>query len=148
PRRSRSSALPSALPSPKVKTHLPAFTAAGALLFKAGLEACLAADFGADFAGVFATGFATDFATGLVGAFFSALRAGAAGAALPRVGADGFDFAALFFDFATALAMTCINPREDKEIARLTPLWRRPCKLGSSGFDALQMEPLQQSEAY
>src|SRR5215470_11190566 len=32
PNRSRSSALPSALPSPNVNTHLPGFTAAAALL--------------------------------------------------------------------------------------------------------------------
>jgi len=46
------------------------------------------------------------FVTGLAGPFFSALRAGATGAAFPRTGVDGFDFAAIFFDFATALAMT------------------------------------------
>jgi hypothetical protein len=45
-------------------------------------------------------------ATDLAGAFFSALRAVAPGAAFPRTGVDGFDFAAIFFDFATALAMT------------------------------------------
>jgi hypothetical protein len=34
------------------------------------------------------------------------LRAEADGADLARVAAEGFDFAAIFFDFATALAMT------------------------------------------
>jgi hypothetical protein len=37
---------------------------------------------------------------------FSAFRVGATGVAFPRTGVDGFDFAAIFFDFATALAMT------------------------------------------
>jgi hypothetical protein len=120
-----------------------AFTAVGALLFEAGLAAGLAVDLAMDLAAGFGAAFAGAFAIGLAGAFFSALRAGAT---LPRVGADDFDFAALFFDFATALAMTSINPREDKEIARLTPLWRHPCKRGGGGFDALHMEPLQQSE--
>jgi hypothetical protein len=53
-----------------------------------------------------AAAFGATLATGLAGAFFSAFRAGAAGAAFPRTGMDGFDFAAIFFDFATALAMT------------------------------------------
>jgi hypothetical protein len=42
----------------------------------------------------------------LAGPFFSAFRVGATGAAFPRTGVDGFDFAAIFFDFATALAMS------------------------------------------
>src|SRR6266481_980788 len=92
PNRSRNSALPSALPSPKVKTHLPAFTACGALLLAIGLEAD---GFGADTleAGIFEAGIlaaallegvallegiallegvalAATFATGLVGLFF------------------------------------------------------------------------------
>src|SRR5215475_16038468 len=74
PRRLRMSARPSALPSPKVKTHFPAF-------------------------GASAAGLAAGFATGLAAAFFRGFRADAAGLA------DGFDFAAIFFDFATALAM-------------------------------------------
>src|ERR1700736_6420191 len=90
PSRSRRPALPSALPSPNVNTHLPDFAAS-----TAGL---LAAAFGA----------------GLAGLFFRALRAVAGGAALARAGTDGFDFAAIFsaifseifLGLATALAMT------------------------------------------
>src|SRR3978361_1547486 len=78
PSRSRMLALPSALPSPKVKTHLPAFAASAAGLVAAG--------FGAALAGLFA----------------SALRALAVGADLARAGADGFDFAATFFVFDAA----------------------------------------------
>jgi hypothetical protein len=52
-----------------------------------------------------AAGLATAFEAGLAGLFCSVLRAAADGADLARVGADGFDFAEIFFDFATALAM-------------------------------------------
>src|SRR6201986_4463082 len=86
PSRSRNSALPSALPSPKVKTHLPALTVSAAALAGAG------------------------FFAGLTGPFFSALRAAADGAGLARAAADDFDFAAIFFDLATALAMTENDP--------------------------------------
>src|ERR1700749_2827608 len=86
PSRSRISDLPSALPLPKVNTHLPAGTADVADFFGAGL----AAGFGAGFAAV----------------FFRVLRATAGGAAFFRAGTDAFDFAAVFFVFATALAMT------------------------------------------
>jgi hypothetical protein len=41
----------------------------------------------------------------LAGPFFSGFRAEATGAALARATTDGFDFAEIFFDFATALAM-------------------------------------------
>src|ERR1700716_625901 len=82
PSRSRMLALPSALPSPKVKTHLPAFAASAASFIAAG--------FGAAFAGV----------------LLSALRAVAGAAGLPRGDADGFDFAAAFLVFDAALAMT------------------------------------------
>jgi hypothetical protein len=41
----------------------------------------------------------------LAGALVSFLRAETAGAGLLRAGEDGFDFAEIFFDFATALAM-------------------------------------------
>src|ERR1700722_1550980 len=89
PSRSRRPALPSALPSPKVNTHLPDFTASAAGLLAAGLP--------------------IDLGAGLAGLFFRALRA-AAGGALTRVGTDGLDFAAVFsavfLDLATALAMT------------------------------------------
>src|SRR6202000_3037075 len=94
PSRSRISDLPSALPLPKVNTHLPAGTAAVAGFFTAGLAAG------------FAAGFTADFGTGLAALFFSALRAAAGGAAFFRAGTDAFDFAAVFFVFATALAMT------------------------------------------
>jgi hypothetical protein len=56
----------------------------------------------------------TGLAAGLAGAFFSALRADACGAALDR--ADVFDFAAdlpaAFLDFATALAMDSNYPKK------------------------------------
>src|SRR6201986_5022439 len=90
PSRSRRSALPSALPSPKVNTHLPAFTDAGAATVLA-----LAA---------------TGFFAALAGLFFSALRAEADGAGLARTAVDDFDFAAVFFALATALAMTENDP--------------------------------------
>jgi len=44
----------------------------------------------------------------LAAAFFTAFRADAVAPGLARV--DGFDFAAIFFDLARALAMTCNNP--------------------------------------
>src|SRR3979411_3145800 len=80
PSRSRRPALPSALPSPKVNTHLPDFAASAAGL--------------------------TAFGHGLAWLFFSAVRALAGGAALARTGAGGFDFAAIFLGLETALAMT------------------------------------------
>src|ERR1700709_1016301 len=75
PSRSRMLALPSALPSPKVKTHLPDFTMS-------------AAGFGA-----------AEFAAAFAGGCFNALRARARGADLARAGAAGFDFAVAFFVF-------------------------------------------------
>src|SRR3954454_19670841 len=74
PSRSRISALPSALPSPNVNTHLPALAAAGAAL--AG-----AAFFGATglvtaFAATLAAGLVAGFAAGLAGAFAAALATG------------------------------------------------------------------------
>jgi hypothetical protein len=47
-------------------------------------------------------------AKGLTGAFFSGFRAVAAATGFARAGADVFDFAAIFFGLATALAMTSI----------------------------------------
>src|SRR6266581_1137098 len=96
PRRSRSSALPSALPSPKVKTHLPGFTACGALLLATGLAAdglaagtLAAGTLGAVVLGpaAFRTALGATlgatlgaaFATGLAGLFASAFRAVATG---------------------------------------------------------------------
>src|SRR5258708_37412970 len=103
PSRSRRSALPSALPSPKVKTHLPAF--AGSAL--TGSDLALPG---------------TSFFAGLAGLFFSALRAAADGAGLARAAADGFDFAAIFFDLATALAMTENDPLKRQRWAPYTTL--------------------------
>src|ERR1700682_2197436 len=100
PRRLPTPALPSALPSPKVNTHLP--------------------DFVTSAAGLLATGFLA----ALAGLFFSALRVPAGGAALARTGMDGCDFAAIFFDFATALAMTANNPREERRWAPYTTFGR------------------------
>src|ERR1700726_2052851 len=102
PSKSRRPALPSALPSPKVNTHLPDFATSSAGL----LAATLLAAFGA----------------GLAGLFFSALRARAGGAAFARAGVDGFDFAAVFLVFATALAMTANHPREGEGCAPYTTL--------------------------
>jgi hypothetical protein len=62
-------------------------------------------------AAVFAGFFAATFGV----LFFSALRAEAGGAAFARTGADAFDFAAVFLSLEAALAMTCINPREEWE---------------------------------
>src|SRR5882672_5681236 len=90
PRRSRKPALPSALPSPKVNTHLP--------------------DLMASLAGLAATAPLAGFVAG--GPFLSALRALADGAGLARAGAAGFDFTTVFLDLAAALAMTANNPKE------------------------------------
>jgi len=111
--------LPSALPSPNVNTHLPGFTAAAALLPAGFAAEGLAAEGltaeGLTVEGLTVEGLAAAFgaatlgaalAAGLAGPFFSAFRVGATGVAFPRTGVDGFDFAAIFFDFATALAMT------------------------------------------
>jgi hypothetical protein len=65
--------------------------------------------------------FGAAFATGLAVPFASAFRAGATGAAFPRTGVDDFDFAAIFFDFATALAMTLDQSARGSGNARLTP---------------------------
>src|ERR1700733_15026800 len=125
PSRSRSPALPSAFPSPKVNTHLP--------------------DFAASVAGLLATILATGLAGDFTALFFSALRALAGGAALARAGADGFDFAAVFFDLATALAMTDNHPQRGGE-ARLTPLWAVPRKVRRR-VSTLHVEPLQEPKA-
>src|ERR1700681_3696053 len=92
PSKSRNSALPSALPSPKVNTHLPDFAASGARLTIAGLL--------------------TGFGGGLAGPFLNALRA-LTGAA------DDFDFAAVFLSFDAALAMTYNQSARGKWDARL-----------------------------
>jgi hypothetical protein len=74
---------------------------------------------------------ATGFFAGLAALFFSALRAEADGAGLALTVTDDFDFAAVFFGLATALAMTENDPLKVQEIERLTPLWaarRKPSK--------------------
>src|SRR6266436_4617871 len=103
PSRSRISALPSALPSPNVNTHLPAFGALAAGLAATTLEAGLLTGFGA----------------GLGGLFLSAVRADAAGAGLARTATEDFDFTAVFLVFVTALAMTANNPREEGKLRAL-----------------------------
>src|ERR1700730_1749078 len=99
PSRSRRPALPSALPSPKVNTHLPDFAASAAGLLATILLAALAAV--------------------LAGLFGNALRALAGAAAFVRAGMDGFDFIAVFLGLATALAMTANNPREGRRLRAL-----------------------------
>src|SRR5260221_4151205 len=91
PSKSRSPALPSALPSPKVNTHLP--------------------DFAASAAGLLAATFSAGFGAGLAGLFFSALRAEAAGVAFAPAAMDGFAFASIFLVFGTALAVTSDHTR-------------------------------------
>src|SRR6201990_2225557 len=77
PKRSRMLALPSALPSPKVNTHLPDFTAsatdldAGAFLTAAALPAVLAAGLAEALATGLVTALAAGFAAALAGAFFN-----------------------------------------------------------------------------
>src|SRR3979411_1884325 len=102
PSKSRRSALPSALPSPNVNTHLP--------------------DFAASAAGLSATTLPAGLGAASAGLFSSALRAPAGGAVFARAGMDGFDFAAIFLGLATALAMTANNPREMKSCAPYTTL--------------------------
>src|ERR1700709_173410 len=104
PSRSRMSALPSALPSPNVNTHLP--------------------DFALSSAGLLATILPAGFGAGLAGLFFSALPGRGVGLAL--AGAERFDFGAVFF-LDAALAMTQVT-RERKGACALTPLWLVPRK--------------------
>jgi hypothetical protein len=86
----------------------------------------LTADLGAAFAAVFAETLTAVFAGVLAATFaalfFSALRAEAGGATFARTGPDAFDFAAVFLSFEAALAMTCINPREEWELRAYTIL--------------------------
>src|ERR1700731_3012286 len=78
PSKSRNPALPSALPSPNVNTHLPDFAASAAGL----AAATLPAGCGAGLAALFL--------------ILSSLRAEADGAGLARTGIEGFDFTAVF----------------------------------------------------
>jgi hypothetical protein len=55
------------------------------------------------------------FDAGLGELSFSALRAPTEAAGLGRTEADDFDFAAIFFGLATALAMTENNPQGDED---------------------------------
>src|SRR6476660_4894243 len=125
PSKSRSSALPSALPSPNVNTHLPDFTAWAA--------------------GLLAATFAAGFGAGLAGLFFRALRAKAGGAALAGAGIDGFDFAATFLALEAALAMTDKQSARGEKGARLTPLWAVPRKMRTS-LQRLHVKPFQEPE--
>jgi hypothetical protein len=91
-----------------VKTHLSDFGAAAT----GGLLAGLATGFvegslveGLFIEGLFVGGLPIG---GLAGVFFSGFRAVAAAAGFARAGTDAFDFAAIFFGLATALAMTSI----------------------------------------
>jgi hypothetical protein len=63
--------------------------------------------------------FPTAFGAGLARLFLSAVRAEADGAGFARTAMDGFDFAAIFLVFATALAMTANNPREEGKLRAL-----------------------------
>src|SRR3954451_4550850 len=121
PSRSRISALPSALPSPNVNTHLPALAATGAALVEAALLGTdFAATFGATgFFGAFATALETALAAGFTAGLAAALATGfgarlasalrAAGAAFAL--AEDFDFAGIFAGvFEAALAIACTQP--------------------------------------
>src|SRR3954454_14528536 len=101
PSRSRSSALPSALPSPNVKTHLPDLIGSAPALLAAGLVGRLAA--------------------GFVATFFNAFRA-EAGAGLALAGADGFDFATIFLGLATLFAMTSKQSARGEQLRAYTIL--------------------------
>ncbi|MEI9925957.1 MAG: hypothetical protein WDN50_23405 [Bradyrhizobium sp.] len=68
---------------------------------------------------VLLAGLPADSGAGLAALFLSGLRAEAMGAGFARTGMDDFDFAAIFLDLATALAMTCKHPREGKEVRAL-----------------------------
>src|SRR3990170_1275714 len=138
PSKSRNPALPSALPSPKVNTHLPAFIASVAALLATTLLAALLA--------ALAVVLAVVLGAGLAGLFFSALRARAGGAALARAGADGFDFAAVFLSLDAALAMTANNPLKGTGCAPYTTFGRP----GASREDLLRasdLEHLEQTKA-
>src|SRR5690349_16559432 len=104
PSRSRISDRPSALPSPNVKTHLPALATLG--VAGAAFFAGFATNFGA--AGL-AAAFAADFAAGLAAALPAAFGA-LLGSALRAAGmafdlAEDFDFAGIFLGFEAALAI-------------------------------------------
>jgi hypothetical protein len=96
--------------------------------------------------GFSATALLTGFGVGLAMLFLSALRAEAAGAAFARTGTGDFDFVAVFFVFATALAMTANNPREEGKLRALHHFGgfrasREP------RFKTLEVKPFQQPES-
>src|ERR1700722_5948029 len=99
PSKSRICALPSALPSPNVNTHLPDFAASAAGLAAATLPA--------------------GFGAGLAAFFLKAFRAEARPEGLARTGTEGFDFTAVFLGLAAALAMAGNNPREGRKLRAL-----------------------------
>src|SRR3954469_2164218 len=72
PSKSRISALPSALPSPNVNTHLPALAATGAALLGAGFTEAFGAT---GFVGAFATALEIDLETDLAAGFTAGLVA-------------------------------------------------------------------------
>jgi hypothetical protein len=80
--------------------------------------------------------FATGFVTGLAALFGSGFRAMATGTGFARAGADAFDFAAIFFGLATALAMTSIIRESGGSCAPYTILGG-PAQGEGSGFCTL-----------
>src|SRR5581483_9843265 len=145
PSRSRISERPSALPSPKVKTHLLAGTFAGALLAGAFLAgAAFAATFGAaGLVAAFATGLAAGLATGF-GALFTALL----GSALRAAGTafaltEGFDFAGDFFGFEAALAIACTQPARGTGNCGPYTILGGSAQVRVPENEGLEMEPLQ-----
>jgi hypothetical protein len=131
------SALPSALPSPKVKTHLPAFAAS-----VAGLLASLFV------AGFLAAGCDAMGAAGVAGLLAKSLRA-LGGAAFARSGADGFDFAGIFLVFDAVLTMA-YNVREREKVSALHHVSAASRKLRSrfsSEAVSAQVKPPKHPEA-
>src|SRR5438309_1225891 len=82
------------------------------------------------------SGFLAGFGAGLAELFFSALRALAEGAGLARPDVDDFDFAAVFFSFDAALAMTCNQSARGKEVRALHHVSAVPRKAAAKGFNA------------
>jgi hypothetical protein len=112
-----------------VNTHFPDGTEVEAPLILLALAAlALAGGFGA----------------GLAGLFFRALRAAARGAALLRTGAEAFDFAAVFFVFATALAMTYKQSAKEGRDGALHHFERFRARREADS--TLQMQPTEQPE--
>src|SRR5436305_970711 len=117
PSRSRMLALPSALPSPKVKTHLRDLAVSAAGFVAAGFGAALAV--------------------------LNGLRALAGAAGL--MGADSFDFAAAFFVFGAALAMAFRVSASGVEVAPYTTFCRFHARCGNP-VSALHLQHLEQAE--